>query len=155
MKPEIVHPILIRKAIPIEHQALEDLKIRASLANENDRTALANAVSEIKLPPEKVFSGQVFVADVNSHILGFSIILPITDGTIVLEGLFVEPDFWNRGIGRALVQHASVLSSSLGFDRLHVIGNIHAENFYKLCGFKITEIIKTRFGTGLVMYKDL
>lgn len=148
-------PISIRLALPIDHSALEALKVRASLANDSDRDVLIKGLCKIKLPLEQIFEGQVFIADLNGRILGFSVILPSKDGKIILDGLFVEPDFWKRGIGRELVQHASELTKSLGFHKLHVIGNPNAELFYKSCGFKTTEIIKTQFGIGIAMHKDL
>lgn len=148
-------PILIRMAKPVEHTALQTLRVRASLANASDRDNLINALSEIKLPIEQIFAGQVFIAELNSRVLGFSVILPSGDEKIMLDGLFVEPDFWKHGIGRVLVQHASEFAKSSGFRKLHVIGNLNVEHFYKLYGFKTTEIIKTRFGCGLLMHKDL
>jgi predicted GNAT family acetyltransferase len=38
---------------------------------------------------------------------------------------------------------------------LHVIGNPHAEGFYRSCGFRVIGTVDTRFGPGLAMRRPL
>ncbi|MFL6731744.1 MAG: GNAT family N-acetyltransferase, partial [Sphingomicrobium sp.] len=47
-------------------------------------------------------NGQVIVAEMDGGIAGFA---AVVGGE--LDGLFVEPDLWGRGIGRALVDAAT------------------------------------------------
>ncbi|RAW92745.1 hypothetical protein CKY01_04205 [Photorhabdus laumondii subsp. clarkei] len=60
----------------------------------------------IELPIEHIEAGYVYVAEQASVILGFSVVLPQSDGNAELDGLFVEPTFWHQGIGKQLVQIA-------------------------------------------------
>jgi hypothetical protein len=67
-------PVRIRLALASEPRALEALQMRASLANPGDREGVVQ---------------------------GFAAILPREDGDVELDALFVEPNTWRRGCGRA------------------------------------------------------
>jgi GNAT superfamily N-acetyltransferase len=143
--------MLVRTATPIEKEALEALQWRASLANPGDRDSLLAHPDAIELPLEQIESGRVIVAEAEGTVLGFAAVLPREDGDAELDALFVEPDSWKGGIGRALVQHCATLARSLGARSLHVVGNPHAEGFYLACGFDSVGTTQTRFGGGLLM----
>src|SRR5688500_13673410 len=91
----------IRPARIEERDALEDLQRRASLANEEHREALLAHPDAIELPAGQIARGEVFVAEEESRVAGFA---ALVGGEI--DGLFVEPELWRRGIGRALVEAA-------------------------------------------------
>jgi len=150
-----VEAIIIRNAVPADKAALEDLQLRASLANEADREAILAHPDAIDLPLEQLTSGDVFVLELGGRIAGFAALLLRPDGDADLDGLFVEPDMRRRGAGRALVEHCAKISLGRGARVLHVVGNFHAEAFYLSCGFKAIGLYETRFGRGLLMRKEL
>lgn len=147
--------ILIRGALVHERAALEGLQWRASLANKDDREALLAHPDAIELPLAQIEAGQVLVAEIAGARVGFAAILPRDDGDVELDGLFVEPDFWKAGIGRALVEDCSRLGRNLGAAAIHVTGNPHALGFYQACGFEMAGSRQTRFGPGLLMRRKL
>jgi GNAT superfamily N-acetyltransferase len=147
--------ILIRPALISEQEALEELQFLASLNNAGDRDAMLANPDAIELPVEQIAAGGVFVAERHGAILGFSAVLPRTDGATELDGLFVEPDAWRQGIGRLLVDHCAQLARTQGSGALHVTGNPHAEGFYLACGFERIGTVETRFGAGLLLRKIL
>jgi len=144
-------PAAIRLAAPSERAALEDLQRRAALANPGDRAALLAHPEAIALPLSQIEDGLVFVAGPPEQPLGFSAVLPRPDGNFDLDGLFVDPNLWRGGLGRALVERAALHALEHGASVLHVVGNPHAEGFYLRCGFRQTDISQTQFGTGLLM----
>jgi len=146
---------VIRLAAPSERTELEQLQMRASLANEGDRDALLAHPDAIELPLEQISGGGVFVAEVAGSVVGFAAILPRNDTDFELDALFVEPSAWRQGIGRALIAHCGVAARAAGAEWLHVVGNPHAEEFYKACGFEMIGTKQMRFGTGLLMKKSL
>ena len=83
--------------------------------------------------------------------MGFAAILRREDGDFDLDALFVEPNSWRQGIGRALVQHCTAAARDAGAESLHVVGNPHAEGFYTACGFDTLGTKQMRFGVGLLM----
>ncbi len=152
LTPEVVH---LRLARPADKAELEALQRRASLANPGDRQAILANPDAIQLPLDQITEGLVFVAEAAGSILGFAAILLRDDGDVELDGLFVEPSFWRRGFGAALVSHCVETARSRGAKALQVIGNPHAVKFYRSCGFEILGIEATRFGSGLRMRRPL
>ena len=138
-------PVQIRVAQPKEREQLEALQWRASLANEADRPHLEANPDAIDLPAEQVESGQVIVAELDGKIAGFAAVL---GGE--LDGLFVEPDLWRKGVGKALVDAATLLARRRGLS-LSVTANKAALGFYERCGFAIEGEAETRFGPALRM----
>jgi len=148
-------PPQVRLAVPAERALLEALQSRASLSNPGDRNALLHHPDAIDVPLEQIEAGQVFVAERGGTIVGFAALIPREDGNAELDALFVEPDEWRKGIGRLLVAHAVGVARASGAEALHVVGNPHAEAFYRASGFETTGTFKTRFGNGLVMRRLL
>jgi GNAT superfamily N-acetyltransferase len=147
--------VKMRPALASEKQSLEALQWRASLNNPGDCDALLANHDAIDLPLEQITGGGVFVAELAEAVVGFAAILPRDDGASELDALFVEPELWRRGIGRALVEHCCAAARAAGAHSLRVIGNPHAEAFYLSCGFTTLGTTATRFGVGLLMKKSI
>lgn len=147
--------VILRPGLASEQKQLEALQWRASLNNPGDRDALLAHPDAIELPLEQIRAGGVFVAEVSGSVMGFAAILPREDADFELDALFVEPDTWRHGIGRALVDHCAAAAKAAGAESLHVVGNPHAEGFYTACGFDTIGAKQMRFGTGLLMKKSL
>ena len=143
----------IRLGRVAEREMLEELQRLASLNNPGDRQALLENPDAIELPVSQIEQGFVFVAEDEGSVLGFAAVLERSDGDTELDALFVEPEIWNRGVGRKLVEHCAMFAKRMGAKHLHVVGNPHAEGFYRACGFIVIGIEETRFGPGLLMVK--
>ena len=129
---------------------LEDLQRRASLALDEYREALLAHPDAIALPAEQIQRGQVVVAEIDGRIAGFAVILD-DEGTAELDGLFVEPELWRRGIGSALVEEAIHGARDRGLSLMTVVANPGAREFYERCGFTVEGSAETRFGPALRM----
>lgn len=147
--------VIMRPAVASEQKQLEALQWRASLNNPGDRDALLAHPDAIELPLEQIRDKGVFVAEVEGSVMGFAAILPRENGDFDLDALFVEPNAWRQGIGRALVEHCAAAARDAGAESLHVVGNPHAEGFYSACGFNKLGTTQMRFGVGLLMKKTL
>jgi GNAT superfamily N-acetyltransferase len=152
---KLIERIEIRLANTSERKSLEELQWRASLNNEGDRSALLARPDAIELSLSMIENDLVFVAEEEDRIKGFAAILLPADGNVELDALFVEPEHWKQGIGRALVEHCSSVANAKGANYLHVTVNTHAEEFYISCNFKAIGTIDTRFGLGLLMERAL
>ena len=145
----------IRLALPSEKLNLEQLQMRASLANEGDRDALLAHPDAIQLPVEQIAGGRVFVSEYEGAIVGFAAIEPRADGESELDGLFVEPRMQRRGIAKSLIEHCAEIVRKQGSTAIHVVGNPHATEFYSACGFEVIGTTETRFGPGILMRKPV
>src|SRR4051794_2746467 len=121
--------LVLRLAEPDEHDELEVLQARASLELPDYREALLANPDAINLPHSQIANGQVIVAELDGAIVGFA---AVVGGE--LDGLFVEPDLWGRGIGRTLIEAAAYEARQRGLS-LTVIANPGARMFYESCGF--------------------
>lgn len=155
LRPNPAAGIFLRPARDSEKDALEALQRRASLANPGDREALLANPEAIEVPIAQIRSGQVHVAQLDGSVVGFAAIVPRAAGGSDLDALFVEPGMWGRGIGRVLVEHCCAEACRHGSRVLRVIGNPHAEGFYRACGFELEGRTRTRFGEGLLMRRPL
>jgi GNAT superfamily N-acetyltransferase len=132
----------IRTARPDERNALEDLQRRASLMWDEYRPFLLANPEAIALPLAQLQEGWVRVAEDAGRVLGFSALVTRGRG-FDLDGLFVEPAHWGRGVGRALVRDAVARADGA---ELTVLANPRAEGFYLRLGFAVTGREQTLFG---------
>lgn len=139
--------LTLRLAVPDEHDELEELQRRASLELPEYRDELIAHPDAVYLPEGQIANGQVIVAELDGQIVGFA---AVVGGE--LDGLFVEPDLWGRGIGRALADAATHEARRRGLT-LKVIANPRARRFYEHCGFKAEGEMMTRFGLAIRMTK--
>jgi GNAT superfamily N-acetyltransferase len=137
--------IHIRPAHRDERDALEALQWRASLTNEADRPHLEANPDAIHLSAEQIERGDVLVAEYQGAIAGFA---ALEGGE--LDGLFVEPSQWRRGVGSALVDAATHRARIRGLT-LSVIAHPAARGFYERCGFAFESEAETRFGPAIRM----
>ena len=137
--------LALRVAEPHEREELEDLQRRASLELPEYRDQLLANPDAIHLPLSQVANGQVIVAELDGEIAGFA---AVVGGE--LDGLFIEPELWGLGIGKALVDAATHEARRKGFS-LSVTANPRAGKFYERCGFSAEGEVQTRFGPGIRM----
>jgi len=141
--------LTIRLARPDERDALEDLQRRASLALAEYRGQLISESDAIHLPLEQIQRGEVIVAEIDDRLAGFAAVM-IDNDVAELDGLFVEPELWRKGIGAALVEVAVHEARRQG-RALMVVANPSARDFYEKCGFTVEGEAETRFGPALRM----
>ena len=137
--------LTLRLAEPDEHAELEELQRRASLELPEYREQLLANPDAIHLPPAQIANGQVIVAEADGEVAGFA---AVVGGE--LDGLFVEPDLWGLGIGKALVE-AATHEARLSGMTLKVTAGPSARLFYESCGFSVEGEAQTRFGPALRM----
>jgi GNAT superfamily N-acetyltransferase len=146
----------IRRAVAGEGEELEALQFRAATTNSPYRDDLIAHPDAIALPIEQLEQGRVYVLEQAGTIVGFMVVLP-ADGedSPELDGLFVEPSEWGRGIGRALVTKAKQVAMGEGATTLKVVASPEAEGFYRRCGFAPHPRAETRFGPAIRMIAAL
>ena len=137
--------IRIRAARLDERTELEALMRRSSLALDEYRADLEAHPGAVHLPSQQIADGDVIVAEAGGRVAGFA---AVVGGE--LDGLFVEPNRWRRGIGHALVEEAAHIARRRGLT-LTVISGPNARLFYEKCGFSVEGGAETRFGPAFRM----
>jgi GNAT superfamily N-acetyltransferase len=137
-----------------EALTLEALQRRSSDVWEAYRDHLAANPDAIELPQAFIESGWVRIAvAVDETPIGFSVVIPGHDRH-ELDGLFVEPAFMHRRVGRSLVEDAVARASQNGATGLEVTAG-PAQGFYQKVGFIVFAQTMTRFGPAVRMRRDL
>ena len=138
----------IRLARPDDRRDLIELQRRASLAIEGEevRQQLLDDPDIIDLDPEMIARNEVFVAEADGRVVGFATIIAHDGNDAELEGIFVEPSEWRKGIGMALIHQIEREAKAWGANRLHVVANRRVEGFYKAAGFVVTGEARTQLG---------
>ena len=83
---------------------------------------------------ELVPAAQIVIAEADGAMIGFVTVDP---ATLYLDQIVVAPEFWNCGVGAALVAEAKRLSPN-GLDLDVNTDNARAIRFYQRCGFAIS-----------------
>ena len=145
----------LRDAAREEAAGLEALQRRSSAIWDQYREQLAAHPDAIELPQNFIDSGWVRVATgAGDTPVAFSVVIPAQEGIYELDGLFVEPDQMQRGIGRSLVQDACRRARAAGAEGLEVIAG-PAQVFYEKVGFVVIAPAQTRFGPAARMRREL
>ncbi|MGP3910072.1 GNAT family N-acetyltransferase [Nonomuraea sp. 10N515B] len=125
--------VLVRAARADEAELLSKLTFRSKAYWGYDKTFMAACREELTVLASQVEARRAMVADQDGRVLGF----------VTVEGdppegelgmLFVEPDAIGQGIGRLLFEHAVAGARGLGFARLVIEADPHAEPFYLAMG---------------------
>lgn len=146
----------IRLAQPGDRLELIELQRRASLTWNDLRDYFLEHPEIINLDPEMFAGNQVFVAQRGDRVVGFATIITHEGDDAELEGLFVEPAEWRKGIGTALVRAIEREAQAWGANRLHVIANRDVRGFYEANGFVSVGERKTQLGPiALLMVKPM
>lgn len=147
--------IAIRRARAADHDMLEAVEWRAGLALDEYRDQLLAHPDVIHVPHDFIDAGRVLVAEVDDEIAGFAAWLPVGDGVAELDGLFVDPALWRRGIGRRLIRALRMAVWDEEMDLIFVVANPGAEAFYRQCDFVRTGEAETQFGQAFTMELDM
>jgi len=150
-----VSGVHVRFARPGEREALEALQWRASLVYEEYRADLLANPDAIELPAAQIRARCVRVVEQDGVVAGFSAVIPKGRGAFELDGLFIEPERWKAGLGRALIADAVRLARRRGARAIDVTANPRAEGFYVKTGFVSRGREGTRFGPGIRMRLSL
>jgi ribosomal protein S18 acetylase RimI-like enzyme len=85
-----------------------------------------------ELPVSQIVDDRVCVAERDGTVVGFSVVLPRTDGDAELHGLFVDPAARRNGIGKRLVCEAGRRAALEGANALRVTANPSLSRFISL-----------------------
>ncbi len=99
-----------------------------------DAAFLKGCREDLALTPEEIASSEVVVCEGARGIAGYYRLLPVGDGVIDLDALFVDPAAIGRGVGKRLWQHAVARARELGFQAMSIQSDPYAEGFYLAMG---------------------
>jgi predicted N-acetyltransferase YhbS len=133
--------LLIRPARPGEAVRLTALCVRAKAHWGYDRAFMAAAAEALRIRERAIGLGNVLVASASEATvepLGVATVEALRrPGWFELNHLFVAPECFGRGIGRALFQASAALARQRGGTHLSILSDPHAAAFYERIGARL------------------
>jgi GNAT superfamily N-acetyltransferase len=125
--------LVFRTADPSEAEALTALALRSKRAWGYDETFMSAVLPDMIVRPEYLRDEYGIVAEENGKPLGYAILRIDSEGAF-LRDLFVEPDRFRQGIGKALFAHVMEYARNHGAEKLRLVGDPNALDFYQRLG---------------------
>jgi GNAT superfamily N-acetyltransferase len=122
-----------RRARPDEAGSLSALALRSKSHWGYEPEFLEACRSALTLTSEFVEDGEVHVLETGGRIAGFYSLVK-WNADVELCHFFVDPPLMGQGAGRLLWEDAVERAESLGFSRLLIQSDPHAEGFYLRLG---------------------
>jgi GNAT superfamily N-acetyltransferase len=109
--------------------------------------------TELTITPEYIRKKTVYKAMIDKKITGFYSIVEnkqdFMSGEVLvkkgfwLEHIFILPEFHRHGMGKRLMEHASLIAADMKTDTLHVFVEPFARGFYEKIGAKFEYLSKS------------
>jgi N-acetylglutamate synthase-like GNAT family acetyltransferase len=154
----ITFPVKFRQAVPADTLQLNTVMRRASLAVETGEVLrrLMEEPEELQVDETLIDSGQVILAEADGVVVGLASFIITASAYAELDGMFVDPRCWRRGIGRMIFEATERELIARQATGIRVVSSASAVDFYKSLGFSIVGEERTRLGpTVPVMTKVL
>lgn len=122
----------LRPAAVDEAALLSALALRSKAHWGYPAEFLRRCEGDLAVTPGQIASGarHYVAAVVQGAIVGFHAVEPRPSGELLLDALFVEPEWIGRGIGRELFEHAVGIALKLGAARVVAIADPNSAGFY-------------------------
>jgi GNAT superfamily N-acetyltransferase len=126
----------VRGAKPDEQRDLTRLCVRATLHAGYDEAFIDRTMPALTITVPLLVGNFVQVAqDGSNEVVGVVCVTPTALlGIALLQGLFVDPQHWQRGIGRTLFGAAVAHAKGTKASALMIYAEPSAEGFYKRMG---------------------
>jgi GNAT superfamily N-acetyltransferase len=125
---------IIRRARPDEAAEISELALRSKGHWGHDPEFLETCREDLALSPQEIIDTPVYVLEGDDGVAGFYRLLPVAEGRVELDALFVDPAAIGQGVGRGLWEHAVAAATALGYRELIIQSDPHAEGFYQAMG---------------------
>ena len=126
----------VRQAKPEEQRELTRLSVRATMHVGHDEAFVDRSIAALMITLPMISGNWVQVAeDSSSKIVGVVWVTPTAlQGIALLQGLYVEPALWKRGIGRVLFGAAVARANEFKAGAIMINAEPSAEGFYRRMG---------------------
>ncbi|MDX1523819.1 MAG: GNAT family N-acetyltransferase [Anaerolineae bacterium] len=127
----------LRPALPAEANLLTDLALRSKAYWGYSAEFMEACRAELTLDAAYVQTNPTVVIESEAGVVGFYALEHLSDQAVELGYLFVDPLAIGQGFGRRLITHAKQHARALGYRRLVIQGDPHAERFYRAAGGQV------------------
>lgn len=123
----------IQRATPEQHKRLTQITHAAKKHWGYPERWMEIWKDALTITPEFITDNEVYVAMVESEVAGFYALIA-AEGKLLLEHMWVDPDYMGAGLGKQLFNHALEVAASLNAVSIEIESDPNAEGFYKRMG---------------------
>jgi GNAT superfamily N-acetyltransferase len=146
----------IRHTRPGDGERLQGLTAASKAYWGYDAARVRDWVETLDFSEVRVTVDELYVVEVEGHVVGWCELVPPVDGTCVLEHLWIEPESIGRELGSALFGFAAERARELGARLLEWEAEPNAAGFYEKMGGRRLRETTSEWGRTLsVMGLDL
>ncbi|MEM9952072.1 MAG: GNAT family N-acetyltransferase [Chloroflexota bacterium] len=135
---------LAKRALTIQKMAYG---IEADLIGFDDIPQLHETINDLQSSPE------TFIGYFVDHVLAGVLSYDIEDNTLDIGRLVVHPDYFRRGIARALITHIDAIEGVSRWIVSTGAKNSPARHLYETFGYQLVEIVKLPVGVEIAHYE--
>jgi GNAT superfamily N-acetyltransferase len=128
--------IEINQAKPEDSERLKQIAITSKSYWGYSEHLISQWAQTPLITPESIVKDRVYAACINSFIIGWYRLL-IRLPVVVLEDLWVLPDYIGKGVGKKLFEHGIWQANLSGAERLELDADPNAEPFYTRMGCQV------------------
>jgi ribosomal-protein-alanine N-acetyltransferase len=133
---------------------VDKLHLRKAVADDIPRMSELEGIANFGIAPRTTETWhksishtqeQVWVAEYDNILVGYHIITPVLDKLHLTE-MSVDPEYRNRGIGRAMINN-SISINPQSWAEIEVL-NFASQNMVKSCGMYVHSYVKQYYANG-------
>jgi GNAT superfamily N-acetyltransferase len=147
--------VVLRPGQAWDAPLLRELTWRLTVTNPAYREQALARPEAIEGPDRALAEDGVIVATVDGRVVGYVAVVTDGRGEAEVDGLFVDPEFQRRGVGRRLLDAGAGVARGRGASRLTVVSAPDVVEVYENFGFRSLGPTATLFGPAVMMRMPL
>ncbi|MGV3459521.1 MAG: GNAT family N-acetyltransferase [Flavobacterium sp.] len=126
---------MIVRATAEDHVSLSILTKRSKAYWGYSAEQMAQWDSQLTITPEYISANETYILVSGEKTAGYYSLHKSDTHTIILDNLFVDPEFIGKGHGKLLLADAVERARGMGFKTIALEADSNAESFYRRFGF--------------------
>lgn len=139
----------IEKVENIEAEKLTELTMRSKAYWNYGSEQVEKWRNELTVSKEDIDENEVYKLVVKDDLIGYYLFIKLNEEDVTLDRFFVDPKYIGKGYGKVLMDDCLDRLQKMGFKKVTLNSDPHAEKFYEKVGFKVVgqleSSIKNRF----------
>ncbi|SHM97487.1 GNAT family N-acetyltransferase [Polaribacter sp. KT 15] len=144
---------MIVKAVISDAEKLSEIAMQSKAVWGYSNDGLETWREDLTITPKIFDENYICKYVLDSKIVGFYVLNNSNLDVYILEFLFIDPNYIEKGIGHELLLNAIAISKKA--KRLQVLSDPNAEAFYTKYGFKVIDNIKSSIPGRLLPKMEL
>lgn len=129
---------MILRAVPEDHSALSELTKKSKAHWGYSAAQMAEWDALLTITPEYISQNITYKLVLEAKLTGYYSFLSSDTEIIILDNLFIDPEFMGKGYGKLLLDDAIKKVRNMGYKSTKLEADPNAECFYHRFGFVTT-----------------